>query len=282
MAIMNKDNPVKSRQKVKAILTLETDTDELLIEERRRLIVKQIEAQGRVKVEELATQFNISAVTVRLDLNALANIGAVVRTHGGAVAQNNDDDLPIIVKQYRHSVEKSRIAEQAVQLIRDGQTIVLDSGTTTCEIAKRIRGLKINSINVITNALNIVAILADVTHVTLIMPGGVLRPKSNSFAGLHAGLALQKLQADIFFMGFDGLDPDIGVMTPYLLEAQLNSEMMRISKMVVAVGDSSKIDARNLSVIAKVEQIHMLITDLEADSVVVEKLRARGVEVVTV
>ncbi len=252
---------------------------DLLLEERRRLIRKRIEERGRVTVEELSTMFGISLVTIRNDLDALAEIGVVVRTRGGAIAQRADEDLPLNIKQSLYRAEKIRIAEAAVQLIGEGQTIVLDSGTTTAEIAKQIRGLKLQSINVITNALNIAVLLANCPHVTLIMPGGVLRQSSYSLSGPQAELALTDLHADILFLGFDGLDPEIGLMTPHLLEARLNSQMIKMSRMVVAVGDSSKLHRRNLSVIAKIEQIHRFITDKGANADIVAKLQHHGVDV---
>ncbi|MFK3737293.1 DeoR/GlpR family DNA-binding transcription regulator [Massilia sp. TN1-12] len=252
---------------------------DLLVEERRRHIRELVGERGRITVAELAAMFDISQVTARNDLNALAEIGAVVRTRGGALAQRADEDLPIGVKQSLRRAEKMRIAEAAVQLIGEGQTIVLDSGTTTAEIAKQIRGLKLQSVNVITNALNIAVLLAGAPHVTLIMLGGVLRPSSYSLGGPQAEAALQGLHADILFLGFDGLDPEIGVMTPHLLEARLNTRMLEIARSVVAVGDSSKLGRRSLSVIAKIEQIDRIITDAGAAPETVEALRARGAQV---
>ena len=275
---------MKKNQKTetKAIAKEAPVDNNLLVEERRRHIRELVAERGRITVAELVTMFDISQVTVRSDLNALAEIGAVVRTRGGALAQRADEDLPIGVKQTLRRAEKMRIAEAAVQLIGEGQTIVLDSGTTTAEIAKQIRGLKLQSINVITNALNIAVLLAGAPHVTLIMLGGVLRPSSYSLGGPQAEAALQGLHADILFLGFDGLDPEIGVMTPHLLEARLNSRMLEIARSVVAVGDSSKIGRRSLSVIAKIEQVDRIITDAGAAPETVEALRARGAQVVLV
>lgn len=260
-------------------IVMESD---LLIEERRRLIKSLIDSQGRVTVEELSARFGISLVTIRTDLNALAEIGAIVRIRGGALAQSDTEDLPISVKQNLFRNEKCRIAEAAVKLISDGQTIILDSGTTTAEIAKQIRGLKLHSINIITNALNIAVLLANTPHVTLIMPGGVLRQSSYSLSGPQAELALSGLHADLLFLGFDGLDPEIGLMTPHLLEARLNGQMIKMTRRVIAVGDSSKLQRRNLSVIAKPEQIHQLITDTGAKPDTIAALQQHGVDVVLV
>jgi DeoR family transcriptional regulator, aga operon transcriptional repressor len=251
----------------------------LLIEERRRRICELLRAEGRVTVDALAARFGTSQVTIRADLSTLESIGALTRTHGGAL-NVPDTDQPLDVKQLQHRAEKLRIAEAAAALVRDGDTIVLDSGTTTAEIARRIRTrLELNSVNVITNALNIAALLIDVPSVRLIMPGGILRRESNSLSGHIAEAALANLQADRLYLGADGVDPQIGVMTPHLPEAQLNAKMIQISRQVVVVADSSKFMRRNISLIAKVEQIHMLITDRAAPAEAVEELRQRGVEV---
>ncbi len=106
-------------------------------------------------VAELARRFSVSEVTIRSDLAALADIGALVRVHGGALPPGDSEELPITVKQTLYHAEKVRIATAAAGLIQDGETVILDSGTTTAEIARQIRGLKLRSLNVITNALNI-------------------------------------------------------------------------------------------------------------------------------
>ncbi len=251
----------------------------LLVEERRRRICDLLREHGRVTVEDLSRRFDTSVVTIRLDLAALEAAGSLTRTRGGALARREDDDLPIVIKQTLHHAEKKRIAKAAAALINDGETIVLDSGTTTAEIARQIRTLGFKSINVITNALNIAMLLSDVPSVRLIMLGGVLRQESNSLSGHMAESAITSLRADRLFLGVDGLDPGIGLMTPHLAEAQLNAKMIQISRQVVAVADSSKLLRRNVSVIAQVDQLHMLITDTAARPDVVEELRRRGVDV---
>ncbi len=250
----------------------------LLIEERRRRICDYLRAEGRVTVEGLAARFGTSQVTIRADLSALEAAGALVRTHGGALPRDERDES-LDVKQLKHHAEKVRIAQAAVAMIRNGETIILDSGTTTAEIARALRRAELQSVNVITNALNVAALLMDVTFVRLIVPGGILRRESNSLSGPMAEAALAKLQADRLYLGADGLDADIGVMTPHLQEAELNAKMIRISRQVVVVTDSSKFLRRNISLIAKTEQIHVLITDNAAPAPAVETLRRLGVDV---
>ncbi len=250
----------------------------LMIEERRRRIRELLREQGRVRVEALAARFGISQVTIRADLAILESVGALTRTHGGALSVL-DADQPLDVKQLRHRPEKQRIAAAAAALIQEGETIILDSGTTTAEIARQIRTLELQSVNVITNALNIAALLIDVPSVRLIVPGGILRRESNSLSGPMAETALGALRANRLYLGADAVDAQIGVMTPHLAEAELNAKMIGISQQVVVVADSSKFARRNIALIARVAQLHMLITDRAAPADAVAQLRERGVEV---
>jgi DeoR family transcriptional regulator of aga operon len=250
----------------------------LLLEERRRRICELLREEGRVTVDALASRFGTSQVTVRADLATLESAGALMRTHGGALSLP-EADQSLNAKQLQHYAEKARIAEAAAGLIRDGETIILDSGTTTAEIARRVRSLELKSINVITNALNIAAILVDVPSVRLIVPGGILRRESNSLSGPMAEAALGTLQANRLYLGADGIDPQIGVMTPHLAEAELNAKMIAIAREVVVVADASKFTRRNISLMARVEQLNMLITDRAAPAEAVEQLRQQGVQV---
>jgi len=250
------------------------------LEERRRKIRGLLQERAQVGVAELAQKFAVSAVTIRADLAALDDIGALVRVHGGALPRQESDELPIDIKQSMHRAEKMRIAAVAVAHIHDGETVILDSGTTTAEIARLIRGLKFESLNVITNALNIAVLLASAPFINLVIPGGVLRRRSWSLSGPPAENAIRDLQADTLFLGVDSLDPAVGLMTPHVLEAQLNAQMIRIARKVIAVTDSSKLLRRNLSVISPVDAVDLLITDKGADARAIEAIRARGVEVV--
>ena len=260
-----------------------TKPSRLLVEERRRRIMDLLEAQERVTVEELVSRFAVSAVTIRGDLDALAKAGAVVRSHGGALKRvDAPEDMPLTVKETLHHAEKVRIGHAACQMIRDGETIMLDSGTTTAEIARQIKFLKFSSLNVITNALNIAMELANHPNVRLIMIGGVLRQMSYSLSGPHAERTLRGLHADRLFLGVDGIDPEIGIMTPDIHEAQLNAVMIQVSREVVVVADSTKFQRRSLSVITKLDSVHRLITDEGLAPETVQLLRGRNIDVVLV
>ena len=255
----------------------------LLTEERRRKIAQLVMEHGRATVEELAARYEVSTVTIRGDLEALARSGALVRSHGGAIRVDDAgpvQDAPLSIKATQHQTEKVRIAKVAAGLIRSGETIILDSGTTTAEIARLIPRLKLDSLTVITNALNIALELSGPTHIRVLMLGGLLRPMSYSLVGPHAEQALAGLTADKLFLGVDGLDPEVGVTTPEPLEAELNALMIRVSREVIAVADTSKFGRRSLSVIAPARSLHRLITDAAAPPEMLDAFRAQGVEVV--
>ena len=254
----------------------------LLVEERRRDILSILEAEDRVTVEGLAERYGISTVTVRADLDALAAAGALVRSHGGAVKRTDPRvDYPIEFKQTLRQAEKARIGEAAARLIQPNQIVILDSGSTTAEIARCLKASRIRPVTVITNALNIAMALTNTADISVVMLGGMVRPMSYSLVGPQAEQTLRSLRADHLFLGVDGLDYEIGITTPDILEAQLNTLMIEVSREVTAVADSSKLGRRSLSVIGKASAIQRLITDTAADEKHLQALRNEGVEVIT-
>ncbi|WP_414649732.1 transcriptional repressor AgaR, partial [Dyella sp.] len=256
----------------------------LLVEERRRLIVEYVESNGRATVEELATRFGTSTVTIRNDLESLARSGALARSHGGALpsTQTVTNDVPLNIKETRSHPQKLRIGLAAAKLIKDGETIILDSGSTTVEIARQIRQLKFESLTVVTNALNIALELSGLPNIRVMMLGGLLRPTSYSLVGPDAEQALSRISADKLFLGVDGLDPLVGVTTPDPLEASLNTLMIRVSRETIAVFDASKLGQRSLSVITPISTLNTVITDHSASDEMVEALRDAGVDVMLV
>lgn len=255
----------------------------LLTEERRRVVVELLEKHGRVTVEELTHQLGVSAVTARSDLDALSTTGALIRSHGGAVRPlNHAQEYPLEVKATSYHAEKSRIGRAATHLIGEEQTVMLDSGTTCAEIAANLRRATPRSLTVITHGLNIAVELARAPSLSLIMIGGILRQMAGSFVGPQAEQMVRDLHADHFFLGVDGLDLEIGLSTPDILEAQLNVLMMRSAREVTVVADSSKFGRRSLSTIGQLQMVKRVITDDQAPPDYVEALRERGIEVMLV
>ena len=254
----------------------------LLSEQRRRKILDLIEQKGQVTVRDLLERFSISAVTARSDLDVLSSQGMVVRSHGGAVRQiDATEEYPLRLKKTLHHSEKTRIGRAAAELIQNNETVILDSGTTTAEIARHLKQRRLKSVNVITHALNVAYELMDATDISLIMVGGLLRPVSCSFVGPQAEAMLKEFHADRLFLAVDGFDLEIGPSTPDVLEAQLNSLMMRISKEVNVVADFSKLGRRSVSRIGSMSGVHRLITDTRAPAEFTDALRKAKVEVIT-
>jgi DeoR/GlpR family transcriptional regulator of sugar metabolism len=252
----------------------------LLAEERRREILGVLSQNGRITVDEVVRKFGVSAVTARGDLDALSETGSLVRSHGGGIKPlAAAPEHPLRVRESMHHAEKVRIAEAALKLIRPLQTIILCTGSTAAELAAQVKHNCPENITVITYALNVAVKLADVANLSLIMVGGVLRQPSTAFVGPHADQMMHSLHADHCFMSTVGLDPDIGLTTLDIMEAQLNRRMIESAAQVTVLADSSKFGQRSLSLICDFRSIRRVITDAGAPPADVDKLRSRGVEV---
>ena len=261
-------------------MTRPPSSSRLLVEERRRLIVEQVEREGRATVEELAARFATSPVTIRADLEALARNAAIVRSHGGALpAPAHALDTPLSIKETRHHAQKRRIGQAAAKLVEDGETIILDSGSTTIEIARALRQRKWSELTVITNGLHIALELGAIPAIRVMMLGGLLRASSQSLVGSGAEQMLAQLSADRLFLGVDGIDPEVGVTTPDPQEATLNALMIRVSREVIGVFDASKFGQRSLSVIAPLSVLHRIFSDTGAAPEHVRALEEAGVQV---
>ena len=232
----------------------------MLSEERRREILERLQSDGRVLVGDLAKRFRTSLITIRKDLGHLHQEGVLERTHGGALPLKTGalKDSSLQEKSRLHRTDKLRIATAAVQMIREGQVVILDSGTTTTAIARACRHFK--KLTIITNATNIAADLAE-TKVEVILTGGVLRQNSYSLVGPLAEESLRKLSADLLFLGGDGFDVHYGLTTPNLLEARVNRAMAESARRTVVVCDSSKFGRRSLSLIIPTSSVHETVTD---------------------
>lgn len=255
----------------------------LLADERRRAILHILKKEGRLHVDDLVERFKVSAVTLRSDLGQLANQGHLVRSYGGAIlAQDPGEDFPISIKQSIHHSEKVRIAQAAAQLVEPKQTVILDSGTTSAEVAKALKRRNIGALTIITHALNIAQEFLSSPQVSVIVIGGLMRHVSGSSVGPQAERMVRELGAHHFFLSIDGLTPDLELATPDLLEAQLNKLMIHIADQTTVIADGSKFGRRSLSPIGLVSQVKRVITDHKANGELLARIREHGVEVVVV
>jgi DeoR family transcriptional regulator, aga operon transcriptional repressor len=229
--------------------------------ERRKKILNMLETHGQVFVHELSEDFGVSEVTIRNDLEMFESKGLLIRSRGGAMIVQNTVgmDFRLSDKDKMNYSEKIRIGKKAAQLVNSGETIVLDSGTTTMEIAKNLNTNK--AINVITNALNIANELIKYPDINIIVPGGTLRKNSHSLVGPLAEKSMRNFYVDKVFLGVDGFDTTEGAFTPNIEEASLNQIMIEITKEVIVVADSSKFKRRSLAFICPPKKIDIVITD---------------------
>lgn len=253
----------------------------MLSEERRREILELLQTEGRVLVRDLSKRFRTSLITIRKDLEFLHHQGQLERTHGGALPLRTGAlrDRTLQEKERLHRQEKLRIAAAAVRMIRPGQVVILDSGTTTTAIARACRQFR--SLTVITNATNIAQELAG-TSVEVLLTGGTLRKNSFSLVGPLAEESLRRLSADLLFLAVDGFDVRYGLTTPNLLEARVNRAMAEASRRTIVVCDSSKFGRRSLSLIMPVSAVHETITDRKITKPYLKALREADIEVTLV
>lgn len=247
---------------------------------RRNEILNLVNSESQVHVDELSEKFGVSEVTIRNDLDQLEKKKLLVRARGGAMRVDGrvGVDYNLSEKDKLHYNEKKRIANEAVKLIDKSEIILLDSGTTTAELAKNLG--EFGDLTVITNALNIAMILMNNPGINLTIPGGYLRNNSLSLVGSMAEKVLKNFYVDKTFLGVDGFDTQRGIYTPNIEEAHLNELMIEISNQVIVLCDSSKFKKKSFAFICPVEKIHTVITDDKLDEVDYKRLTELGIEVI--
>jgi DeoR family transcriptional regulator of aga operon len=249
-------------------------------EERIRRIMELLEKENRVLITDLCKTFDTTSVTIRKDLDLLESEGLLKRTHGGAILfKPLFHGLALNEKEKLHAEEKERIANEAVKMISPGEVIILDSGSTTTQLAKKIKELK--GIKVITNAVNIALELAN-SELDIILTGGTLQKNTSTLIGSLAEEVLRKISADKLFHGVDGIDYEIGLTTPDIVEANTSQVMMQRASENILLVDSSKFGRRSLGVICRVKEIDKIITTKKMDKLEIKKLNDMGVEVIIV
>ncbi len=231
-------------------------------------------------VSDLCARLGVSAATIRRDLERLEQQRLLTRTHGGAVAQGVLYELPLRYKSGRHQHEKKRIAAAAAALVADGAAIGLSGGTTTTEVARGV--VDRQRLTVVTNALNIASELAIRPNLKLVVTGGYARSESYELVGPLAEQSLSGLNLDIVFLGADGFTTEAGLTTHHEVEAHTDLALIDRASRVVCVADSSKIGKVAFARICGIERVHELITDSNADRVVLDELREAGLTVTTV
>jgi DeoR/GlpR family transcriptional regulator of sugar metabolism len=251
------------------------------LEERQQEIVKQINACGRVSVIELAQQFDVSTVTIRADLQALAARNLIMRTHGGAVpAERGLRELSLAVRSQQQISEKDRIGAAGAALVTHGDAIILDSSSTAFAIARHLK--RHRDLTILTNSLAIAYDMLDAPGVTVVMPGGTVRRDMASLIGSNSLELFHKFNIQKGFFGAHGLSLREGLTDVSLGEAEVKRPMISMCRQITAVLDATKWGQVGLASFADLKTLHCVITDINAPADLVSQVRALGVEVILV
>jgi DeoR family transcriptional regulator of aga operon len=249
--------------------------------QRRLEIVKMTQELGQVSIGVLCEKYGVSAVTIRNDIKELHARGLIVQSRGGALKNNRlTQELSIREKSGEHTLVKQRLGKMVAELIANGESIVLDSGTTTLEVARCLADHK--DLIVMTNGLNIAVELSKYEEIEVLTTGGKLRRKSQSFYGRQAEESLKNLRFNKAIVGVDGFDINNGITTYFEPEACLNRLMCESAAEVIVVTDSSKFNRHSLHLIWPVANINTVVTD---DAISKEHLRIltqQGIKVLLV
>lgn len=232
----------------------------MLPNQRREKILELIREDGHAKVQDLARIFKVTEVTIRQDLEKLESEGLVEREHGGAILSNIGSNVKDITLQNQSNIPaKIAIARKAIEFIDDGDTIILDSGSTTTEIAKLISGYK--NLTVITNALNIALILGANPGINLMMTGGEFKPPTLSLTGQKSADFFNNINADKLFLATAGISLKAGLTYPSISDLCVKRAMIDVSDQVYLVADSTKIGVKSFASLGALSLIDHLITD---------------------
>lgn len=251
--------------------------------ERREQIIQRLRQQGSVQVNDLSLLFGVSTVTIRNDLAFLEKQGIAVRAYGGALICDSSTpgvEPSVEDKSSLNTAVKHNIAKAAVKQIQPGHRVILDSGTTTYEIARLMR--QHTDVIVMTNGMNVGNALLEAEGVELLMTGGHLRRQSQSFYGDQAEQSLQNYHFDMLFLGVDAIDLERGVSTHNEDEARLNRRMCEVAERIIVVTDSSKFNRSSLHKIIDTQRIDMIIVDEGIPAESLEALRKHGIDVILV
>lgn len=247
--------------------------------QRRQAILNLIREDGHAKVQKLSQIFKVSDVTIRQDLEILEEMGFVQREHGGAFLKDvgNFASTGSLANESVKTTEKQELAHKAASLIQEGESIILDSGSTTTELAKLMTGMK--NLNVITNSLNIAFILGSNPSINIIVSGGEFKAPTLSLTGDMAAATFKGLHVDKCFLATAGISADMQLTYPSLSDLVVKSAMIRAANKVYLLADSSKIGVSSFASLGRISLIDTLITDSKITKEQRQALRELNIDV---
>lgn len=249
-----------------------------MIEARRQAILSHIEATGTVRVTDLSQKLQVSEMTIRRDLERLEAEGLLRRTHGGAVWKGVVPEAPAGLRNARLVGEKERIGRAAAALVEDGDSVLIDGGSTTAQFARALRERR--GLTVVTNDIHVASQFADVAAVTVIVTGGVLSAGAFSLVGPDTERFLGRVQVDKAFLGAGGVSVEHGLTVTSPLEASVKRVMLATAQRVVICVDHTKLGRSALVPFGTLKHVHTIVTDRSASEGQLRPIQDAGVEVI--
>src|SRR6204780_3260349 len=247
------------------------------VQMRHQMILQALRQHSPVLVGELATTLDCSEMTVRRDLESLERSGGLRRGHGGAASVFlSAEETPYGIRALEAHEAKAMIGAAAAGLLADGETVILDGGTTAMEVARALRNRRMT---VMPLALRPVFELHECPGIKLLLPGGEVRSGELSLAGSLAESSFSEFRFDTYVMGPCGIDAEAGITSHHLAESAVKRAAGKSSQRVIAVADSSKLGRVAFGHVCDLDQIDIVVTDAGADPLRIEELRGRGVAV---
>jgi len=252
---------------------------------RQSKIVEMVMDQGEIKIQDICERFGISDMTARRDLNELDRRGLLRRVHGGAVANLGRSYEPSFqIRSVKNKKAKHAIGRKAAEMIYDGDSIALDVGTTTLEVARNLSGIR--NLTVITNSIQISNVLVEnlslETEARLILTGGVVRPRELSMVGSIPEYVYQQFHVDKVFLGIGGISVDNGLTEFNMDDANIKSVLLKSARSSIVVADSTKFGVTTFKQVAPLESVDQIITDSGVSEEMVEDIQELGVDVIVV
>lgn len=247
--------------------------------ERLYHIVEYVDEKKVVTIAELCNRFKVSKATINRDLKMLEEKRLITRTHGGAMSLTRGTRFEPIhaIKEKEKTVEKQSISSYAMNFIKQGETILLDSGTTTLELAKQIKNN--NNITVITNDLKIAYILSQSDGIDLVVLGGQQKKGVYSLIGPFTENLLKMLNVDKAFLGVDAIDVDKGITNSNIEESNIKKTIVEISKEIIVLGDSSKFGKVAFAKICDIDMVDAIVTDSNISEEGLSKFKDKNVKI---
>lgn len=253
----------------------------MLAHQRREKILELLKEDGSAKVIDLAKIFKVTEVTIRQDLEKLEKDGLAFRDHGGAFLKNVEDQVKSLSLANQENIDKKElIAKKCLELIETGDTIILDSGSTTTEIAKKLKDSKIRDLRIITNALNIAFMLGTAPGIEVIVTGGEFKPPTLSLTGQKAADFFKGINIQKLFLATAGLSLKAGLTYPSISDIVVKKAMIDAAEITYLVADSTKFGKSAFASLGALSLIDYIITDGGVEEKHKEVFRQNEIELI--